>query len=185
MMWFSLGDQTVYFLWSIVFGVVLGVLYGVFRSLAFFSRAGFFLTVAADIFFFALCGLLTSLFALPFNRGDVRFFIIAGEGIGFLVYYLTLYPLTYRAKTRFFAYLYATFKKISDLFKKFFDLLLKLMHFVWYNIHGIIAKTLHLVSERKSKQKPTGKTGPKKELKNERKKRKNRGKEKKKRLRGK
>ena len=89
-MGFSLSDQTAYFLWSIVFGMALAALYDLLRAVRMLTKARRTAVILTDILFFTLCGVLTSLFALPFNKGSVRGFIVFGESVGFLCFYLTL-----------------------------------------------------------------------------------------------
>ena len=86
----SLPGQTAYFLWSIALGLVLGAIYDLIRAVRILIRARDLHVIISDIIFFAVCGVVTSLFALPFNKGDVRAFIIFGEAAGFLIYRLTL-----------------------------------------------------------------------------------------------
>lgn len=79
----TLSEQTVYFFASVVFGAALSALYGLVRLIRVLVDRNFF-DVISDILFFIAAGVLTSLFALPFNKGDVRGFIVLGEAIGFL-----------------------------------------------------------------------------------------------------
>ena len=74
----SLADQTSYFLWSLVLGLVLGALYDIVRAVRMLTKARGARVIISDVLFFTVCGVITSLFALPFNKGDVRAFIIFG-----------------------------------------------------------------------------------------------------------
>ena len=40
--------------------------------------------------------MLTFVFVLSFNSGDSRFYILAGEGIGWIVYHITLGEFIYK-----------------------------------------------------------------------------------------
>ena len=74
----TLSAQTAYFLWSLVMGLALGMMYDIVRAARMLLRAGRLHVTISDIIFFAVCGVLTSLFALPFNKGGVRGFIVFG-----------------------------------------------------------------------------------------------------------
>ena len=149
-MWFSLSDQTAYFLWSIALGAFAAALYDLVRAARMLLRAGKLHLLLSDIIFFMLCGVLTSLFALPFNKGSVRAFIVFGEAVGFLCYYFTLG----RVIGRFYSILSKgikwILKKICDLLKTFFDLLLKTGAFVVYNVNIGVRKTI--TEEKREKQ---------------------------------
>ena len=97
----SLSAQTAYFLWSLVLGVALGALYDVIRGVRMVLHAGKIHVLISDIVFFAACGVITSLFSLPFNKGDVRAFILFGEAVGFLAYRLTFANLGSDADDRY------------------------------------------------------------------------------------
>ena len=140
MMWFSLSQQTVYFLASIAFGAALAVIYDLVRAVRMLIRCGSVHILISDILFFFVCGVLTSLFALPFNKGDVRAFIVFGEAVGFLAYRLTLgrlfggfYAVIARLLRRFL-------RKICEKLKKFYDFLLKAGGFLLYNITVIVGR---------------------------------------------
>ena len=135
---FSLAEQTVYFLASIVMGAALAAVYDLIRAIRMLIRCSRIHIFISDILFFFLCGVLTSLFALPFNKGDVRAFILFGEAIGFLTYRLTLgslfgklYAVIARVFRRFI-------QKYCEKLKKIYDSLLKAGAFVLYNIVALV-----------------------------------------------
>ena len=64
-MWFTLSDQTAYFLWSLVLGAAAGALYDLLCALRALLKAGRLCILISDVLFFALLGAATSLFALP------------------------------------------------------------------------------------------------------------------------
>lgn len=150
-MWFSLSDQTTYFLFSLLMGAALAVVYDLVRAVRMTLRAGSVHVMVSDIVFFALCGVATSLFALPFNKGDVRGFIVFGEAVGFLAYRLTLGSIM----GKIYAHMARLFRKIVQIlykfFEKIFSLLLKITTLMLYNI-GVLIDRLHrkLIENRKN-----------------------------------
>lgn len=84
------------FLYSLMMGAILGVIYDVFRIsrlIANFRQWGLFFQ---DILYFFMSGICTFLFCLAYNYGEIRFYIIAGEIIGWIAYYITLGEIVYR-----------------------------------------------------------------------------------------
>ena len=137
-MGFSLSDQTAYFLWSIVFGMALAALYDLLRAVRMLTKARRTAVILTDILFFTLCGVLTSLFALPFNKGSVRAFIIFGESAGFLSYRLTAGSIMGKFYSRAAVILRRFVQKIHKIIQVFFDLLLKMTSSIVYNVNVLI-----------------------------------------------
>ena len=147
----SLSAQTAYFLWSLALGVALGMLYDVIRVVRMVLRAGKIHVLISDIVFFTACGVITSLFSLPFNKGDVRVFILFGEAVGFLAYRITLGSVMGKVYAFFAKKIRSFVQKIRKILQIFFNYLLKSIAFVLYNV-GVIIDKLHLLA-RKKKQK--------------------------------
>ena len=148
----SLSAQTAYFLWSLVLGVALGMLYDVIRAMRMVLRAGKIHVLISDIVFFTACGVITSLFSLPFNKGDVRVFILFGEAVGFLAYRITLGSVMGKVYAFFAKKIRSFVQKIRKFLQIFFDYLLKLMAFVLYNVSVIIDKLHTFAFEKKQKR---------------------------------
>lgn len=145
MMWFSLADQTVYFLASIVLGAALAALYDLVRAGRMLFRAGKVHVLVSDILFFALCGVLTSLFALPFNKGSVRAFIVIGEGVGFLAFRLTVGSIFGKFYALLARLLRQFIRKICEFLKNFFDLLLHAGTLLLYNVTVLLDRFIRFV----------------------------------------
>ena len=92
----TIADQTRLFLLALGLGFLLGIVYDLFRvvRMAFtMRRAGVFIQ---DVLFFLTCAAVTFVFLLAVNQGEIRGFIIAGEGLGFLIYYFSFGLLAVR-----------------------------------------------------------------------------------------
>ena len=147
----SLSAQTAYFLWSLALGLALGLLYDAVRAGRMVLRAGRIHILISDIVFFAVCGVITSLFALPFNKGDVRVFILFGEAVGFLTYRLTLGSVMGKVYA-FGAHKLRSFvQKIRNFLKLFFNYLLKAIAFLLYNV-GVVMELLQKNAAEKKKK---------------------------------
>ena len=139
----SVADQTTYFLCSIVLGLILGALYDLLRAFRMLVKARGISVAVIDVVFFTVCGVITSLFALPFNKGDVRAFIIFGEAVGFLSYRLTLGSIMGKIYSHLALILRSFLQKLYKISEKFFDLLLKVISILVYNIHEVVDKSLN------------------------------------------
>ena len=135
---FSLSGQTVYFLASIALGALTAMIYDLVRAVRMLVRCSRIHVMISDVLFFFVCGILTTLFALPFNKGDVRAFILFGEAGGFLVYRLTLGSIFGKFYAAFARLLRRFIRNLCEKLKKFYDFLLKAIAFVLYNIVDLI-----------------------------------------------
>lgn len=145
---FTLADQTIYFLYSLLFGVLLSVLYDVVRIIRFCGFTRTWQIITSDILYFVLCAFLTAIFAMPFNKGGIRAFVLFGESIGFLLYRFTIGE--YLAAV--YCFFIRIFKKILKKFSKFTaffsNKLLKANTYVVYNVGDKIYKLQNVVYKK-------------------------------------
>lgn len=144
-MGFSLADQTVYFLYSLLFGVMLSALYDVVRIFRFMGFTKLWQIILTDILYFFVCAVLTVLFALPFNKGSVRYFVLFGEAVGFIVYRFTLGE----KMAVVYCFIIRLVRKLAQKSLKylliFSNKVLKANRFVVYNVGVIIHKVQNVV----------------------------------------
>ena len=86
----AVNTQTIIFLQAILMGAVFGAVYDLFRIFRIAVPLPAGVIVAEDVIYFAFCGFMSFFLAMTVNFGQVRFFILLGELLGFLLYYLTL-----------------------------------------------------------------------------------------------
>lgn len=133
-MGYTLSEQGICFLWSIVCGVMISVIYDVFSLIRLLFTKIKISVFICDFIFMILSSLVTVLFSIAFTRGYTRYFVIIGEVIGFFAYRLTLGRYTVRALgfilNKFFTFLRKTADKIIKTSKK----LLQVTIGVLYNI---------------------------------------------------
>lgn len=53
-----------------------------------------------DVLYFILSGGVTFLFVLSVNSGNSRFYILAGEGIGWIAYHITIGEVIYKCSNK-------------------------------------------------------------------------------------
>ena len=119
-MYFFVYNQIQIFVCSIVCGVLTGILNEPFRFMryiGFNTKTEIFIQ---DILFMSISGFVTFFFALCYNNGDVRFFIIAGELSGFLLFRYTAGILS----GKIFHFLVRLFSRAGERIKKVFNVIL-------------------------------------------------------------
>ncbi len=161
---FSLADQTIYFLSSLLFGVILSALYDVVRVLRFLGFTKQWQIIVSDILYFTVCAFLTVLFSLPFNKGAVRYFVLFGEAVGFIVYRFTLGEVSAKIYSFLIHIMRKFIEKSLKILRKILNKLLKANRFVVYNVGVIIHKVQNIVFSKKRdnkyEQKRSKKTAP-------------------------
>lgn len=99
-----------------IFGGILGVIYTLFcmmREILSDSKIQIFFY---DLTYFIFCGFLTFTFIFTFNYGEVRFYILAGELFGFIIYYISLGNYTIKMFMKLFSFLTYVNTKIKKFF---------------------------------------------------------------------
>ncbi|MBQ3537021.1 MAG: spore cortex biosynthesis protein YabQ [Clostridia bacterium] len=101
------------FIKSVGLGFLIGVLFSVlmFFNTVFGKKT--FTVFLRDVLFFVSSAVLTFMFILEYNAGILRFYIFAGELIGFILFYI--YPA--EILRRFFASLCVFYQNTASRFK--------------------------------------------------------------------
>lgn len=84
-----IAAEAMLFLTSCLLGAALGVVYDLFRAVRLLFPPGAALAFAEDGLFFAVVGVAEFVFFLNHTYGQLRGFLLIGQGLGFLIYYLT------------------------------------------------------------------------------------------------
>ena len=154
---FTLFELVCAFGYSILFGLVLGLIYEPFRI---FHKIGFSGTVhyfVCDFIYMIIFALLTYFVCLVLLEGCVRVFIIIGEILGIIAFYIIVRPVLDR--------IYNPIIKIS---KNFAFKLLKIVRKVMYNVYSISINMFGIIKSKVidnvwKKEKASGyRSGPRK-----------------------
>lgn len=107
---------------SLLFGAILGAFYDLFRIIRIFFKCRFWDVFIQDVIYFFISAVLTFLFILFINFGEIRFYILAAEIIGWILYYTTVGNLIHKLFCRFSIaikkFFTPIFKSISSPVKK-------------------------------------------------------------------
>lgn len=94
-------EQVSVFLYSMLLGIVLGVMYDIFRITRMIINSKNLAIFIQDVLYFVVSGLITFFFVLKANSGDSRVYIIIGEGLGWILYHLTIGEFIYKCSNSF------------------------------------------------------------------------------------
>lgn len=89
-MTFSVENQATIFIVFIVCGVLIGVLFDIFRISRKLIPSGLYLTFIQDLLFCLCSFILLILFSYKFNFGQLRWYMFFGIIIGCLLYFITI-----------------------------------------------------------------------------------------------
>lgn len=113
-----LAVQTRVMLLALGLGFLIGILYDIFRIVRLSVSRGRAAVFIQDILFFFLFSGITFAFCLSQNNGEVRFYIVFAEVLGFLIYYFS-----------FGAFVIKVSDTIINALRKLFELIVKLISF--------------------------------------------------------
>lgn len=91
-MLFSTIGQIHIFLWMIGAGMLIGALYALCAGLRLLMRAGFWLTLAIDVMFGLISGVVLIAAVLFASYGSVRLYELLGAAVGMILFSLGVRP---------------------------------------------------------------------------------------------
>ena len=83
-------SQEQIFIFFFIIGVVIGLLFDIFRVLRKSFKTPDFITLIEDISYLSIVGLLIIYSIIKLNSGDIRFYIFIAIFLGILIYSLTI-----------------------------------------------------------------------------------------------
>lgn len=134
---FEQSEQLKLFLLSLGAGFLLGIVYDVLRTIRLTLSKGKALIFVFDVLYFIIFALLTFLFFLATNKGEFRSYMIFGEVLGWLFYYLSFGLAAKSFTDTFVKAIHTVFKFIIKvisapfllIFKVFLKIKEKILHF--------------------------------------------------------
>lgn len=114
---FSVNEQLLLFGLSCVFGAALGIFYDVFRTLRVIFPHNSWLVVIEDVLFMSGYAIFLSVFASAAARGELRFYYVIGNFLGFVIYFFTVGSAVIAAMRKLFFVLRKTVSIIMRPFK--------------------------------------------------------------------
>lgn len=89
----SVTAETTLFLIFLLVGIIIGLLFDIFRILRKSFKTPDFITYIEDIGFGILAGVILIFSIIVVNNGELRLFILLGIALGAILYFLTLSKL--------------------------------------------------------------------------------------------
>lgn len=111
----SLATQTKGFLLSLGLGFLMGFFYDVFRLIRLSISQNKALIIVFDLLYCIFLCFSTFIFCMTVNEGQLRFYLLLGESIGFAVYYFSLGVVIFSSGERFIIFIKRCFKRIFKL----------------------------------------------------------------------
>lgn len=120
----STENQAYIFLAIVYWGLIIGVIYDIYRMVRRILKPGKWITGIMDLFFWIIIAILSSLMLFHINSGEVRVYAFIGLALGWSLYFLTLsywimkaFDIVYRAVCTVVIW---PVKKIKSLLKPLF-----------------------------------------------------------------
>lgn len=83
-----MGNQAFLFIAFIINGILIGIIFDIFRVFRRTFKTTDIITYIEDTIFWIIAGLLTLYFIFCFNNGEIRFYIFLGIFLGIVIYML-------------------------------------------------------------------------------------------------
>lgn len=135
----TISEQAVDFLLACLLGAGLGVLYDVFRIIRLAFWHGKIVVAVQDILFWILAAISTFLFMIMHTEGQIRFYVLLGELLGFTVYYFTIGMLVIHMSR----WIISLIKKVfMTLYKIFIRPFVKLFVFIFQKFRVLFVRVV-------------------------------------------
>ena len=143
---FSVREELTLFGLSCLAGAVIGLCYDVLRAFRLVFRHGIWLTAAEDVAFLALYAVYLSAFASAAARGELRFYHVVGNALGFTLYFLTLGSIITRLLKKLLKIFSLFFKVVSAPIMRLYVLLRKKARVKFVGSSKNIKKTIKMLN---------------------------------------
>ena len=138
-------------------GIVIGVLFDIFRILRRSFKTADWLTTLQDILFWILAGFVILFSIFKFNNGEIRSYIFVGISLGVLIYMLTLSKYIVRCSVIIIKFIKKIISYPVNLIIKITNfLIIKTIKFLVKKISTFFKKIFHNttnIMKKKSKNK--------------------------------
>lgn len=140
------------FLFSLLWGVLIFVLYDINRFLRYIFKNHKYIIILLDILFMILCSVVVFLFSLSYNFGKPRIYMLIGMALSALALRFTLGKLSLVMFTKIFSIFSVILQKIYLFFKKLLTKLLKSFVCLVYNLGVNIKRIIYLKKGSKNEK---------------------------------
>ena len=122
---FTASTQLEVFLISCGIGVILGLIYDIFRIVRITIPHTDILVAIEDLLLFICYGIFLMCFAFSLMRGQIRFFFVIGNALGFLIWFFTIGNIVVKVAYRIKRYILKFISILTYPIKRFFKFIKK------------------------------------------------------------
>lgn len=150
-------NQAYLFYVFLLTGLLIGLLFDVFRILRKSFKTSDFVTLLQDIIFWLLAGGLFTYTVFKFNNGEIRSYVFLGVALGFILYLLLFSKTFIKVNVKIITFLKKLFHTLFTiiltplklLFRLLRKVLLKPVQFIFINIRKNVKNTFYKMSKIK------------------------------------
>jgi spore cortex biosynthesis protein YabQ len=129
-----IANQVYVFLWTIITGVIMGLVFDAFRILRKNFKSGDFFVYVQDILFWLIIAILLIISAFLINDGELRGFMFLGYIFGVIFYMFAFSKFIIRGATILINLIKKILKLMIKPFIKILNPLTKLINNLWNNL---------------------------------------------------
>lgn len=149
-------NQAYIFLIFIITGLLIGILFDIFRILRKSFKTSDFITYVQDMLFWTLAGFLIIFSIYKFNSGEIRIFIFVGLLLGIIFYLLTISKYFITINVKIITFISKVFKKvficpIRFIFKVINKIIIRPISRFFYKICQNSSKKIKNIVKNKNK----------------------------------
>lgn len=154
-------NQAYLFYIFILTGILIGILFDIFRILRKSFKTSDLVTILQDILFWILAGVLFAYTVFKFNNGEIRSYVFLGVTLGLTIYLLLFSKTFIKINVKIIEFLKRTicllYHTIITPFKLIFNFIRKIffkpISFVFINIRKNVKNSINKMSKIKIKPK--------------------------------
>lgn len=133
-----MNNQAYLFVIFIINGILIGILFDIFRILRKSFKTVDIVTYIQDVIFWILTGILTLYFIFTYNNGEIRLYVFLGIILGILLYILTISKYIIK-----FSVIIITF--IKSIIGKFIKIIIYPFNFIFKIIKKVLFRPFSFV----------------------------------------
>lgn len=124
-MWeINLKQQLISFCYSLILGILLCILYDLFKAIRINMKLKFICIFISDVLYFIISAFLTFLILLALTNGEIRAFILIGELLGFILCRISISKISYLIFSLIIKAIYKVKKTIYNCFYGAYDIVI-------------------------------------------------------------
>lgn len=141
-------NQAFLFVVFTINGILIGILFDIFRIFRKTFKTTDFITYIEDTLFWLFTGILTLYFIFNYNNGEIRFYIFLGIIIGITIYMISLSKYFIKISVSIINFLKSIIKTILSVFISPINIILKFIKRIFFKPISFIFINLRLISTK-------------------------------------